>query len=103
MKLQLEAGSGLSSHALFAFFGSVCLALGDTVPAATTESLAKAAKDAGGVLIVRYKADADLYGHLHGVETLCMAEVAKANGRLLFWDPGAIHHLCQKAMSLLDE
>lgn len=84
-------------------FDSVLAALGNTVPASTTKALAKAAKDAGGVLIVRYKADAELHARLDGVETLCMAEVAKAKGRLLFWEPGAIHHLCQKAMSLLDE
>ena len=77
--------------------------IGECVPAATTEALAMAAKQSGGILIVRYNADAKMFSRLYDVETVALSEISSVAGRILIWEPAAIHKLFQEAVRVLDK
>ena len=58
-----------------------------------TKAVARAAKESGGIVVMRYVQDAQMMKNVYGAEAVALSEIKKAAGKLMFWESGAIYGL----------
>lgn len=91
-----DASSRLSASVLFGLERCVAVLEGNpSLP--QREAVISAAKQAGGVAVSRYVADADMIRSLYEVEAVALCQLTRAKDRWLFWENAAVHEIISMA------
>ena len=81
----------------------MCEVVGSPETPQNTKEVAAAAKEAGGIVVVRYTHDARMMMKVYGVEAIALSEIQKGAGKLMFWESGAIYGLAIQLVRVTNE
>ena len=99
-----EQGGSLRLDGASCSFSSVLAEIvGNHATPQNTKAVAAAAKEAGGIVVVRHTLDAQMMRNVYGVEAIALSEIKKADGKMMFWESGAIYDLAMQLVNVTNK